>query len=262
MSSSDANRMNRLLLAGVLAVMVAVLALLWYRARHPAVVTPPPPDMPAVLRANNLGVGAMEQFRFKDAADAFDKVIAEGPDWLPGHINRGIALLNQGGSEGAESEATRQARAIFEDVLRRDANNPHAHYCLGIILTYQNQLAEALPHFEAVTKADPTDAHAWFRLGDAYRSLGKDTEAQDCFRKAVERDPYLSAAIYGLGMYLRESDPKRQRNCSINRRRCKRSGTPRASATRRWAVRRRDRPDARGSPASAAAAVRATSASR
>ena len=209
MSSSDANRVNRLLVTGALAVIVALAGWLWYRARHPAIVPPAPPDMPAVLRANNLGVGAMEQFRFKDAADAFDKVIAQGPDWLPGHINRGIALLNQGGSEGAESEATRQARVIFEDVLRRDASNPHAHYCLGIILTYQNQLAEAVPHFEAVTKADPADAHAWFRLGDAYRSLSRDAEAQDAFRKAVERDPYLSAAIYGLAMYLRESDPKK-----------------------------------------------------
>jgi tetratricopeptide (TPR) repeat protein len=209
MTSSDANRGNRRLVVAALALITLLVAWLWYRARHPAILPPPPPDMPAVLRANNLGVGAMEQFRFKDAAEAFEKVVAEGPDWLPGHINRGIALLNQGGSEGAESEATRQARAIFEDVLRRDPNNPHAHYCLGIILTYQNQLSEALPHFEAVTKVDPDDGHAWFRLGDAYRSLSKDAEAKASFRKAVERDPYLSAAIYGLGMYLRENDPKK-----------------------------------------------------
>src|SRR5262245_2461936 len=88
-----------------------------------------PPDMVAVLEANNRGVGLMERFEYPKAAEAFEKVVEMAPDWRPGQINLGIALLNQ------NLPATRKkARDLFEAILEKQPDDPHAHFCLGILL--------------------------------------------------------------------------------------------------------------------------------
>jgi Tfp pilus assembly protein PilF len=156
----------------------------------------PEPDLAAALVANNRGLGLMEQFQYQAAADAFEQVIALAPDWMPGRINLGIALLNT----ATESNLSR-ARKLFEQVLRREPDNLHARYCLGIIALYRNQLAEAAPHFETVTRLDPADAHAWYNLAQTHPD-GKDSPAaKECLRRALKLNPYLNAARYALAMH-------------------------------------------------------------
>src|SRR5262249_12944872 len=119
-----------------------------------------PPDMVAVLEANNRGGGLMERVEYAEAAQAFEKVVEKAPDWLPGRINLGIALLNQ------NLPATRKrARELFEKILGDHADDPYAHFCLGILLYYEKERAESTKHFEAVTRKDPKDAPAWYWLG-------------------------------------------------------------------------------------------------
>ncbi|HZY85090.1 MAG TPA: hypothetical protein VFE78_09690, partial [Gemmataceae bacterium] len=48
----------------------------------------------AALEANNRGVGHMERFEYDPAITEFEQVVQLAPDWLPGHVNLGIALLN------------------------------------------------------------------------------------------------------------------------------------------------------------------------
>src|SRR5262245_1482787 len=85
----------------------------------------PPPD---VVRLNNEGVGLVEQYAFPNAVEAFEKVVAAAPGWLPGRINLGIALLNTN-----MPETIGRARGLFEEVLVEEKDNPYAHFCLGII---------------------------------------------------------------------------------------------------------------------------------
>src|SRR5262245_40329322 len=90
-------RLRQLLLDAALVLIVggalAYAGLIYYqRARTPAaggVI-----DMPAVFRANNRGVGHMERFEYEKAAAAFEEATQLAPDWVPGRINLGIALLN------------------------------------------------------------------------------------------------------------------------------------------------------------------------
>src|SRR5260370_15939927 len=51
-------------------------------------------DMSAVLRDNNRGIGYMERFNYPKALETFEHVNQTEPNWLPGKINLGIALLN------------------------------------------------------------------------------------------------------------------------------------------------------------------------
>jgi hypothetical protein len=160
------------------------------------------PDMVAVLRANSVGVGHMEQFEYAKAVPAFERVVQLDASWRPGRINLGIALLNT-----ATQENLARAAALFEQILREDTTDPYAHYCLGYILKEAGNLGAAAPHFRAVTQIDPDDAGAWYFLG---ATLPEDSdEVVPCYKKAVERDPYLSGAVYGLAMRLRQDDLKR-----------------------------------------------------
>src|SRR5258708_30573401 len=92
------------------------------------------PDMHAVVTANNRGVAAMEQYHYQDGVHEFEQVVKLAPDWMPGHVNLAIALLNQ-------DKPDMMDRAIKElqFVLSRSPNDPHANYCLGIILKYRGQ---------------------------------------------------------------------------------------------------------------------------
>src|SRR5262249_40979709 len=123
--------------------------LLWFRPKP----EPSKPDMEAALAANARGVGHMERFDFKAAANSFEEVVRIAPDWQPGRINLGIALFNQ----NTPDTITRGKQALNE-VLERDADNKHAHYCLGIIASDAGQFPTAYEHFQKVNKLDPEDA--------------------------------------------------------------------------------------------------------
>jgi hypothetical protein len=169
--------------------------------------------MPAVLDTNNRGVGYMEQFNYPEAIRAFEEVNRLAPDWMPGQINLGIALMNQAGYEGAKPSSDRAATAggygravkVFERVLSHDPNNPHALFCLGIIFSQQGDVDRAAPYFEAVTRSDPTDAAAWYWSG---RSSIRDRDhAAACYRRALDLDPQLAPALYNLSQSLKQRSP-------------------------------------------------------
>ncbi len=165
------------------------------------------PRLPSIetLRAHNRGIGHMEQFEYAQAVKAFEEVVQQAPAWSPGRINLGIALLNTATKPNLE-----RAVGLFEEILRQEPDNPYAHYCLGIIFSYEGNTQAAAPHFEAVTRIDPSDAGAWYQLGNA---LSPDEDRSTaCFRKALQLDPHLSGAIYGLAMRLRGQDLQKSKD--------------------------------------------------
>ncbi len=160
-------------------------------------------DIPeAAVEATNRGVGLMEQFNFDAAAQAFALARTAAPEWLPARINHAIALLNTATDPNLDA-----ARDELAAVLRDHPNDPHAHFCQGIIALHRNELDVAEPHFEAVTKIDPHDASGWYHLGMSLPP-GSD-EATRCFEEARRLNPNLAAAMHGLAMNLRRSDPAR-----------------------------------------------------
>jgi tetratricopeptide (TPR) repeat protein len=193
---------NRALIwGGVILTLAVVLFAAWqFRSRNP-----PPPDMTAVLQANNRGVGYMEQFDYEKAVPAFEEVVRLAPDWLPGRINLGIGLLNTAADGHVEN--LDRAVPLFEEILRRDPDNPYGHHCLGLIWDFRSEPAKAAPHFEAVTRKDPNDPYAWYYWGR--QMIGDDEKAMACFERSVQLNPYMNPAIYGLCQRLRGKDSAR-----------------------------------------------------
>jgi hypothetical protein len=178
------------------------------------------PDMVAVLQVNNRAVGLMEQFKYPEAVEAFEKVVEMAPDWLPGRINLGIALMNYDPSSSkakrdaqavtAGQQSRKRARKVFREVLAKDPDNPHAHFCLGIIMYFEGKVQErtkATAHFEAVNKQDPSDAATWYWLGRSLEHADKPRAAK-CIRQALKIDPQLATAYYILRPLLIATDRK------------------------------------------------------
>ncbi len=191
-----AARHRRWLLVLVLLVLATVIGW-WLLHPRPGAV-----DLADVLPLNNEGVGLMERFEYERAVEVFEQVVARAPDWLPGRINLGIALLNAGGTSSPEMLA--RTRATFEEVLRRAPDNLHAHHCLGVLLMHQKDAAEAIRHFERVTALDPGDASAWFFLG---LLLDDPERRSECFHAALRCDPYHTGALYQVGLEQSRRDP-------------------------------------------------------
>jgi hypothetical protein len=160
-------------------------------------------DWDAVLTANNRGVGLMEQFNYKDAVPAFEEVVRLAPKWVPGRINLGIALLNT-----ADEANLKRARALFNEILQKEPDNPYAHFCLGIMSQYEKDPQEAIGHFQAVTRKDPNDAASWYWLGQL-ADPGSE-EQEKCFQRALDLDPALGPAVFGMANILQRKGKRKE----------------------------------------------------
>jgi hypothetical protein len=183
---------------GVVVVLLAAVGggLYWWWTR--------PVDWDAVYAQNNHAITVLEGAHYNEAIAEFEKVVRLAPDWLPGRINLGIALLNAGGDDPSKLP---QCRAVFEEVLRRDPDNPNGHFCLGLLVMYQKDPQEAVKHFKAVLQKDPSDAYSWYWLG--YSQSGDMAEQSRCYEKALQLDRHLSGPLYGFAMNLRQDDFQR-----------------------------------------------------
>src|SRR5262249_6189488 len=195
----------------VLVVAAGLGLYAWHRCTEP--------DMTAVLAANNRAVGLLEQFKFQEAADAFEEVVRLAPRWVPGRINLGIALMTLAkGRDVPQEEAARvrgRAAAVFDEILKEDPRNPHAHFGRGLGF-YNNakweDLERARDHFKTVTEIDDRDPAAWYWYGKLCDVVEDREQAAQCFRRALELNPYLNAARLGLQSYLMVKGDERAAN--------------------------------------------------
>ncbi len=197
------SRRRLLILVAAAFLALGTGVVLWFIWTRPASTKG---DPIGAVRANVRGVGLMDQFDYAAAAQAFEEAVRLDPVWLPGQINLGIALLNTN-----EPANLQRALDLFQKVLDKDPDNVHAHYCMGIIYFYRNQLAEAAQQFETVTRLDPNDPHAWLHRALATPNKDESAEAKGFLRKALELNPYLNAARYALAQHAFEHDDKKSK---------------------------------------------------
>lgn len=164
-----------------------------------------PAGMAKAIELNNRGIGLMEMYKYPEAAETFGQARDAAPEWQVPQINYGIARMNMAHPPDLEA-----AIAVFESVLRADPDNPHAHFCLGMIIKYRNRLDEATQHFEKVVQIDERDAGAWFHLADClFQTRQDDERSLQCIEKAYKYNPYLRGPIYQLQARLQATDPER-----------------------------------------------------
>src|SRR5262249_20438153 len=108
----------------LIGVLSGYLTYWWLSQRGRKDFIPPSTNMLHILKENNRGVGYMEKFEYAKAAESFERVTDMAPDWEPGKINLGIALLN------VDNEQNRsRAIDLFQGMVDQEPNNPYAHFC-------------------------------------------------------------------------------------------------------------------------------------
>src|SRR5215217_3771299 len=153
-------------------------------------------------RANNLGVALLEQFKHKEAADAFRRALQLDPGLVLARINLGIALFNIPDLPAAQKE--------LQAAIAAAPSAPQPHYLLGLAAKTQNRPEEAIASFQKVLRVDPNDVGANVNIGQLYSQQRKYPEAIAALRLAVAAEPYNATALYNLGTSLIRSGQREE----------------------------------------------------
>jgi Tfp pilus assembly protein PilF len=182
------------LLLGFLICFLTVASLIRPTSAHRQNPTAKTSAREDAYRANNLGVALLEQFKFKEAADAFKRALQLEPGLALARINLGIALFNVPDLPAAQRELQAASTAA--------PTAPQPPYLLGLAAKTQNKPEEAIGYFQKVLRIDANDVGANVNLGQLYAQQRKYPEAVAVLRTAIAAEPYNATALYNLGTAL------------------------------------------------------------
>ena len=184
------------------ALLLAISISLLTTAAHLQSEQPKPNAREEAYRANNIGVALLEQFKHKEAADAFKRALQLEPGLALARINLGIALFNLPDLPAAQKE--------LQAAIAITPTAPQLHYLLGLAAKTQNKPEEAITSFQRVLKIDANDVGANVNLGQLYAQQRKYPEAVAVLRTAVAAEPYNATALYNLGTSLMRSGQREE----------------------------------------------------
>ncbi|HEX8144856.1 MAG TPA: FG-GAP-like repeat-containing protein [Pyrinomonadaceae bacterium] len=153
-------------------------------------------------RANNLGVALLEQYKYREGAEAFARALQLDPQLALARINLSIALYNVPDLRAAQREAEAAAAAA--------PRAPQPLYILGLVARNQNRAEEAINAFQRVLRIDPRDVGANVQLGQLLAQQRKYAEAVAAFRIAVAAEPYNQTAVYNLATSLQRTGEREE----------------------------------------------------
>jgi len=155
----------------------------------------------------NRGAALLEQYRYAEAARAFEQVSQAAPQWTAARFNLGLALLNMQEEAGATENLTR-SREIFQSILRENPAHRHARFCLGLQYQHAGDNAQALDCFRMVHEADPNDPYVAYRYAEMLINLDKRETAAELLERVIDLDPGFVSAVYRLAMLYQRGGQK------------------------------------------------------
>lgn len=158
-----------------------------------------PSPIQHLLSQNSLGVVLMEQFKYQEAFQRFSAMIQQDPEFVPGHVNQGIAYFNL---QDYDNSLISLGRA-----LELDEAQIQAFYVRGLIYRNRDQVEEAITEFLKVNAHDPRDPSTNYFLGLLFSRQGNYTQAIQYLQRVVSEQPYNASAQYNLAIArLRSGD--------------------------------------------------------
>jgi tetratricopeptide (TPR) repeat protein len=148
----------------------------------------------ASYRANNVGVGLLEQYDYAAAATTFRRALELDSKLAIARVNLAIALLYAADFPAAEKEARAAAAAL--------PGAPEPHYVLGLVAKGENRTDEAITELEKVLAAHPNDPGANVNLAQIHMARKQFPDAVKLLRAAVAAEPFSASAYYSLGIAL------------------------------------------------------------
>ena len=124
----------------------------------------------------------------------YTATLTRNPGCWMAHYNLGIALNEQGDTDGAISH--------YRKAVQLWPGYAEAHYNLGRLLVQKGQVDEAITHYEKALEINPADAEAHNNLGAALFASGHVDEAIAHYRKALTIRPDYADASCNLASAL------------------------------------------------------------
>jgi hypothetical protein len=164
----------------------------------------PTASLAKVLTDFNRGAALLEQYKYVEAAKAFESVLDVAPDWTAARFDLGLAYFNMQEEVGAQ-DYLKLAQAAFEAVLRSDPNHLPAQFCLGLYYQHLGENEKAFRYFQSVYKADPGDPYVVYKCAETLISLGRTDDGTKMLEKVIALDPGFVSGVYRLAtQYQRE----------------------------------------------------------
>lgn len=129
-----------------------------------------------------------------------------GREALMERLALGAFLLLLGSLTWRQSWIYHDQITLWEDTLAKNPRAWIAHNNLGVILTQQGKLGEALPHLAEVLASKPEYPEAHCNMAAWLAASGRVPEAVAHYRKAVELEPEYEQAWNNLGTALLATD--------------------------------------------------------
>src|SRR5918994_3465848 len=197
--------MRRMILAPVL-IRSAVLVL---RASQ-APSRPAESSAPAeAIRLNNLGVASMNQQKFEQGLQWFEKSAAADQTLVVARVNQAIALINL--------QRYEPARELLVDVTTADPQNARAWYNLGLLQKSTGEAEASLASFEKAASVRPDDAHSHYFVGLMAAQIQQYDEAVGSFTRALELDPFLVSAEFGIARSFQRAGKAEEAKAHLER---------------------------------------------
>ncbi|HEU4768916.1 MAG TPA: FG-GAP-like repeat-containing protein, partial [Pyrinomonadaceae bacterium] len=193
---------TRVVLPGLAIVLCVAASLIDQSAATRQNTQEKPSSREEAYRANNIGVALLEQYKHKEAADAFKRALQLEPGLALARINLGIALYNMPDLPAAQRE--------LQSAATGSPKAPQPHYVLGLLAKTQNKPEEAIASFQKVLAIDPQDVGANVNLGQLYAQQRKYAEAIPVLRAGLAAEPYNTTALYNLGTALLRSGQREE----------------------------------------------------
>ena len=120
-----------------------------------------------------MGAVLQEQGNLQEALDAYNKALANKPDYADVYTNMGVTLQEQG--------KLKEAIEAFNKALSIRPENTDAHYNIGNVLKDQGKLEEAIEAYNKALSIEPDCAEAHYNSSFALLNSGRSKEGLDAY---------------------------------------------------------------------------------
>jgi tetratricopeptide (TPR) repeat protein len=153
---------------------------------------------------NAEGVRLLDQARYQEAVQQFQKAIENDPASADAYYNLAAAYHRVGAAAGRQAELT-QAENYYNLCLNRDPNHRECHRGLAVLLVEQNRSEEAFRLLQAWADRNPASPDPKIEMARLSEEFGDREAAKQQLAEALLIDPRNQFALAALGRLREQS---------------------------------------------------------
>ena len=138
------------------------------------------------------GVNFHESGNYKEALNAYNKMIELDPQYAGAYVTRGLAYHNLGNRQQAIND--------YNKAIQLNPQHANAYRLRGIIHAGLKNYQEAINDYNTAIQLNPQYASAFWHRGLAYTDLGNYQQAINDFDRVIELTPQDDAAYKYRGL--------------------------------------------------------------